>query len=100
MAAPDDRSPPTSATGSRAKKLRATTPRNRKVSDRRSRPVAKRAGPEHKNRIARISGGVRNWIKWLRPIADDREWNRAFRDRLKDRRGKRDRFASARACAQ
>src|SRR5437899_12648535 len=97
IAQPDAGSHRKSATGSRAKRFRATTRRNRKASGRRSRPVAKRGGLEHKNKTETISADVRSDLELRRPIADGREWNRAFRYRSKDRQARLGRSANAQA---
>ena len=47
-----------------------------------------------------FTADARGSTRLRRPMVDDREWNRAFRHRSKDRRVKPDRFASARACAR
>src|SRR5437660_1003604 len=81
------------------KMFQATTRRNRKVFGRRSHPAAKRAGTERKNKIETRSADVRSDLEWRPPIADDREWNHAFRHRLEGRQAKLDQFANAQACA-
>src|SRR6266496_993341 len=83
-----------SATGWREKTSRAMMLRNHKVCGRRFRPAAKRAGPEHKNKTETKSASVRSDLESNRPIADDPEWNRAFRYRSTDQQGRLDRFAN------
>src|SRR5439155_15130558 len=100
IARPDDASHRKSAIGSRAKTLPATTQHNRKASARRSRLAAKRVVLKHKNKTATISANARSDSGLRQPIADDREWNHAFRYRSTDRQARPDRFASAQACAR
>ena len=89
-----------SRANSRGKKFPEANRHNRKVCDRQFQLAAKRAGRARKNKIATKYASDRRYTKSHRPGADDRESNRVFRHRSKDRPVKRGQFSNARACAQ